>query len=640
MRKMVAYSSILSLFAFTMAFGLNGSVAKAADTGPIISNVSIKSNNANPALARNGDIITLTFTTDEPVTKLSNFKINSSNPDTFTNVGNDYTATHLVDAGDPVTGAPATFQINVQNAAGIFSLTVEATNDGSSVTIVSPATLAAEDFGVVTIDAGALGTVKGYTAGFGLTDATFAGSSVKMELFNGTTLLQTNTSTAKVGTDVTGTQISSPFDVSGNFNYAADGFWTNVREAQFGQSVAATRVVATVTLADGQVLTAENNTLAGNPTTIFARVLTSVTLEPATATIAVDDDDDDKDNRGKKHGDKKKQIVTVTPAATTVSVMKNDKHKHDDDDEDDDDDVPNKVQLTATPLDQNGVVFVGATTTFTSSDPAMAKVNSSTGLVTAVKKGTATITATSVSGTVTVTDTSVITLVKDDDDDDNAPKAKLKVTPFVFDPAAGDCVGILAAFDPTVGNPGPSLHLTKPCATTTNAATGATLTGFSGPLTSLAFDFKSDGHCGAGAPRFNVQTNVGFHFLGGCANGTKTDLGNGWTRVTIDPTNPAQAFPVVAANEVVQSIDIIFDEGNDALGQGTPGSVFMDNISVNGLVSGGPVVKNDDKDKHDDGDKNKGKNDNKGSSSNSGKNSASSNDNSGKNGKDSKKGKN
>jgi hypothetical protein len=108
-----------------------------AEKKPVISAVHVSSNSAKGAsVAANGDIITLTFTSDEPVTKLSNFKINSSNPDTFTNVGNVYTATHLVDDGDHITGDPATFQINVKNALGFYSQTIEATNDHSSVTIV------------------------------------------------------------------------------------------------------------------------------------------------------------------------------------------------------------------------------------------------------------------------------------------------------------------------------------------------------------------------------------------------------------------------------------------------------------------------------------------------------------------------
>lgn len=104
---------------------------------PVISNVTISSNNADNTKAMNGDTITLSFTSSEPVTKLSNFKINGSNPDTFINVGNVYTATHLVDSGDLITGVPATFQINVKDAAGLYSQTVETTSDGSAVTIIA-----------------------------------------------------------------------------------------------------------------------------------------------------------------------------------------------------------------------------------------------------------------------------------------------------------------------------------------------------------------------------------------------------------------------------------------------------------------------------------------------------------------------
>jgi hypothetical protein len=144
-------------------------------------------------------------------------------------------------------------------------------------------TLAAEDFGVVNYDTG-LGMLKGYSAGFGLTDATFAGAqSVVVQLYSSTTLLQTNTAImTKFNADITGTQVSSPFDVSGNFNYATDGYWVNTRATQYGQSVPATRVVATVTLANGKVVTAENTILAGDPTTIYP--IGGVVVPPATTT--------------------------------------------------------------------------------------------------------------------------------------------------------------------------------------------------------------------------------------------------------------------------------------------------------------------------------------------------------------------
>lgn len=188
----------------------------------------------------------------------------------------DYTAT--ADAVTPqttmhVTGTIAsngtmsgTWSDNYQGGArsGTWS-----TTSGTAAPVPLAGTLAAEDFGVVNYDTG-LGILKGYSAGFGLTDATFAGAqSVVVKLYASTTLLQTNTATAKLGVDVTGAQISSPFDVSGTFDYATDGYWTNVRQAEFGQSVAATRVVATVTLANGKVVTAENTVLSGDPSSIF-----------------------------------------------------------------------------------------------------------------------------------------------------------------------------------------------------------------------------------------------------------------------------------------------------------------------------------------------------------------------------------
>jgi len=138
-------------------------------------------------------------------------------------------------------------------------------------------TLSAEDFAVVNYDTG-LGMLKGYTAGFGLTDATFAGAtSVVVKLYAaGGQLLQTNTAIiSKFNADITGTQFSSPFDVSGTFAYATDGYWTNVREAEYGQSIAAAKVVATVALANGKVVTSENTNLTGDPTTIFPAIPTN-----------------------------------------------------------------------------------------------------------------------------------------------------------------------------------------------------------------------------------------------------------------------------------------------------------------------------------------------------------------------------
>jgi hypothetical protein len=83
-------------------------------------------------------------------------------------------------------------------------------------------------------------------------------------------LLQTDTAIIpQFNANITGSQFSSPFDVFGTFNYAADGYWTNVRGAEYGQTLIPTSVVATVALANGKIVTATNTNLTGDTTTIF-----------------------------------------------------------------------------------------------------------------------------------------------------------------------------------------------------------------------------------------------------------------------------------------------------------------------------------------------------------------------------------
>ena len=175
--------------------------------------------------------------------------------------------------------------------SGTWEDNADGPRSGTWLTTVGPVVLLlAEDFGVVGYNTG-LGWLKGYTAGFGLTNTTFVGAqSVVAQLYAGNQLLQTNTATAKVGLEITGSQISTPFDVSGNFDYAADGYWTNVKESEYGQSIAATRVVLTVTWAHGLVLTAENTNLTGNPLTIFP---------PVTPVLTPTDKDQCKNNNWK-----------------------------------------------------------------------------------------------------------------------------------------------------------------------------------------------------------------------------------------------------------------------------------------------------------------------------------------------------
>jgi hypothetical protein len=161
------------------------------------------------------------------------------------------------------------------------------------------------------------------------------------------------------------------------------------------------------------------------------------------------------------------------------------------------------------------------------------------------------------------------------------------LSPWTYVGAAGDCGtdlpagtqgNVVSKWDYNTGNPSPSLRLEKNAQTFDCSSAGAKINGVNGiHLTELNFDYQ--GYCGAGAPRFNVSASDGFHFIGGCANGTATTLDNGWTHVTFDPANSAQAFPAIGSSATINSIVLILDE---------QGTVNIDNVSVNDQVIGGP----------------------------------------------------
>src|SRR5204863_9718919 len=124
----------------------------------------------------------------------------------------------------------------------------------------------------------------------------------------------------------------------------------------------------------------------------------------------------------------------------------------------------------------------------------------------------------------------------------------------------------------------------------------ATITGANGTTvsatTEFGFDYRNGGHCGAGAPRFNVTTNDNITHFGGCAGGTPTPAPQDpaqWTRVRL---TPAQFFPPIVPGTKIKSISIIFDEGTDSSSPSDPNGVglaVIDNIDVNGkLITHGP----------------------------------------------------
>jgi len=202
-------------------------------------------------------------------------------------------------------------------------------------------------------------------------------------------------------------------------------------------------------------------------------------------------------------------------------------------------------------------------------------------------------------------------------DDDNG-NGQLQAVPFVFVGTAAGCTPGAAGSNivtsawlggmglpdnnssntaPTNRDPHMGLLLSKNGLTSDCSAAGATIKGVEGMVvTELGFDFRNGGHCGAGAPRFNLvtQDNI-LHFIGGCANAAPTPAPQNpgeWSRVRFNTASAAQAFPPVPAGSKVKSLSIIFDEGTDTTGAQDPmgiGLAVIDNIEVNGqLITSGP----------------------------------------------------
>lgn len=206
----------------------------------------------------------------------------------------------------------------------------------------------------------------------------------------------------------------------------------------------------------------------------------------------------------------------------------------------------------------------------------------------------------------------------DDDKDDKKDNRdqRLRAEPWVFVGTPDSCgvagsnivtSGWLAGMglpdDGTTPNPNPGarndphagLLLNKNGPTSDCSASGATIKGFrpGSTVSELGFDYRFGGHCGAGAPRFNVTSTAGFTYFLGCIHGAATPAPQDpeWVRIrfatgqgTVFPADPS-APPFVFGTTQVRSIDIVFDEGTDTTSPSDPNGVglaVLDNIDVNG----------------------------------------------------------
>ncbi|MDB4969522.1 MAG: hypothetical protein JWN44_5211 [Myxococcales bacterium] len=182
-----------------------------------------------------------------------------------------------------------------------------------------------------------------------------------------------------------------------------------------------------------------------------------------------------------------------------------------------------------------------------------------------------------------------------------ADARRFRVVPELFDP---DQTGAVSAHWRPFSGPGnsdPALLLDKLAPTATNAAAGAEIDGASGiVLSELGFDVYRGGHCGAGAPRFNVTTVSGatYLFFFGCSDGDHTPSPSKPARFVRVRFHDADARPQLTTNPPwpgfgrarIASITIIFDEGTD-MGSGF---VALDDIDVNGELVGRGNDRDDD----------------------------------------------
>ena len=132
----------------------------------------------------------------------------------------------------------------------------------------------------------------------------------------------------------------------------------------------------------------------------------------------------------------------------------------------------------------------------------------------------------------------------------------------------------------STGSKNQALYFQKMTSTATVAAGVAVIKGFDGqPVSSLKhleFWWRSDGHCGAGAPRFDifVQPTVGpqYTLFIGCQAMTPGTTAPGPNATTFEQRSYSGPFPT----GTIVGISIVFDEGND-VGQGF---VYLDDINV------------------------------------------------------------
>jgi hypothetical protein len=170
----------------------------------------------------------------------------------------------------------------------------------------------------------------------------------------------------------------------------------------------------------------------------------------------------------------------------------------------------------------------------------------------------------------------------------------LRAWPYAYDPAGSNTVaaswmdsmgaGTTTTTSTTTDILNQGLVLSKTSAASNQAQAGAVIRGVEGmSLTQLGFDLRTGSQCTVKSPRLVVVTTDEVVHKAGCQTATSQPApAPGWQRLRIDPTNPAQMVPAIAAGSKVKTMHVVVDDGPET------GSsvVVIDNIDVNGKLIG------------------------------------------------------
>ena len=141
------------------------------------------------------------------------------------------------------------------------------------------------------------------------------------------------------------------------------------------------------------------------------------------------------------------------------------------------------------------------------------------------------------------------------------------------------------------GNANQALYFQKMTTTATEVAGVAVITGLEGEdasaRTGLSWEHRTDGWCGAGAPRWDVfiagASGAPHTVFLGCAAAAHTPGSTaGWIKDSYGAAAIATAIGTAAGGDLpatITGLSIVFDEGTDV--PLNPGFVFLDNITVN-----------------------------------------------------------